>query len=105
MTEHDFGGPHAVETEAFGLLHHARNTQFLGHVFQWLLSEEPLVEGGVAGKIEREQERLKESADQNWHEFCQVEDEGEGEAAVAMVDKLLRETGTLRALGKGRFAI
>ncbi len=100
-----FGGPHAFETEAFGLLHHARNTQFLEQVFQWLLSEEPLVEGGAAGKIEREQERLKQSADQNWHEFCQVRDEGEGEAAVAMVDKLLRETGTLRALGKARFAI
>jgi hypothetical protein len=69
-----------------------------------LLSEAPLDEGGAAGNIKREQERLKRSADPNWYKFCQVRDEGNGEATVAVVDRLRQETGTLKALGKARFA-
>jgi len=100
-----FGGPHAFETGASGLLHHSRNTRFLEKVFQWLLSEAPLQEGGASGSLEGEQERLKRTADQNWRRFCQVQDEGDAESTVAVVERLLQETGTLRALGKAGFAI
>ena len=99
-----FGGPHAFETGVFGLLHHGHNTRFLQRVLQWLLSESPLDADGVPSRLKVEQERLKRAAEQNWHRFCQVRDEGEGEATVAVMDRLLRETGTLRALGKARFA-
>ena len=71
---------------------------------KWLLSESPLDADGVPSRLKVEQERLKRAAEQNWHRFCQVRDEGEGEATVAVMDRLLRETGTLRALGKARFA-
>ena len=100
-----FGGPHAFETGTFGLLHHARNTRFLENIFRWLLSEAPLYEGGAMGDIKAEQERLKRSADQNWHDFCQVRGDGHGEAIVAVVERLLQETGTLKALDKARFAV
>ena len=100
-----FGGPHAFETGTFGLLNHARNTRFLEKVFQWLLSEAPLVESGATSNIQAEQERLKRSADQNWHKFCQVRDDGNGEATVAVIERLLQETGTLKALGKASFAV
>ena len=98
-----FGGPHAFETGAFGLLYHGRNTRFLEQVFQWLLSELPLDQDGATGDFKTEQERLKRSADQNWHKFCLVRDEGDGESSVAVVERLLRETGTLKALGKASF--
>jgi hypothetical protein len=99
-----FGGPHAFETGTVGLLHHGHNTRFLERVIQWLLSESPLDAGGVTGRLKVEQERLKRAAEQNWQRFCEVRDDGQGEATVAVMDRLLQETGTLRALGKARYA-
>jgi len=93
-----FGGPHAFETGASGLLHHSRNTRFLEKVFQWLLSEAPLQEGGAAGSLEGEQERLKRTADQNWRRFCQVRDEGDAESRLEMRNMRPRGEDRWRAM-------
>ena len=98
-----FGGPHAFETGSFGLLPQARNARFLENILHWLLSEEPLEDHPSTPSSKGEEWRLRQAADQNWLRFSRILSQGEGEAAVAFVDRLLRDTGVLKALSRAKW--
>ena len=91
-----FGGPHLFESSALGLLALADNTRFLRNLLDWLLRDDardepmakyapsPLLEPGVP-----------------W--FSHVEGCGEGERTIALVERILRKAGVLKALSRAKW--
>lgn len=98
-----FGGPHLFETGTYGLLHETANRPFLDHLLHWLLKpdlspleaphpdDDPTGSGlwpGLAGEREP---------------LSRVEGGGSGESTVASVERVLRKTGLLKALGRAQW--
>jgi len=89
-----FGGPHVFETSPLGLLANQDNARFLDNTLHWLLSDnldEP-VDRLQSNRSPSECERL-----------TRVECQGEGERTIASVERLLRKTGVLKALGRAKW--
>lgn len=81
-----FGGPHAFESGPFGLLEAADNAPFLRQVLRWLLSDEPLSSPPLPRPASEEDvTRLPDGR------------------TVAYVERLLRQTGMLKALSRARW--
>jgi hypothetical protein len=89
-----FGGPHVFEISPLGLLADQDNARFLENTLHWLLSDSPEEPVGCpqgdesAGACER---------------LTRVECRGEGERTIASVERLLRRTGVLKALGRAKW--
>ena len=97
------GGPHVFETGPFGLLGAANNRRFLKNVLGWLLDGEgSKLETGAPGQ-EPELAALHALLDEQWRDMAQIEATGRGEATVAFVERLLRETGVLKALSHAKW--
>ena len=93
-----FGGPHVFESGARGLLPHGDNARFLQNILDWLASEHsdqglwpcPATTDAAGSDCARE--------------FGHMEAVGEGERAVAAVERVLRKTGVLKALNRAKWA-
>ena len=96
-----FGGPHAFETGPLGLLDTADNTSFLRNILRWLQSgEAPDLQFGAAVW-----ERLVSSdAEARWRQFTQIRDDPDGQRSVRFVERLLRQSGLLKAMRRARWA-
>jgi len=97
------GGPHLFETGPFGLLGAGDNRRFLQNVLAWLLNGEGGNLGTVAPGQEPELAALHALLDEQWRDVGQIEATGRGEATVAFVERLLKETGVLRALAHAKW--
>jgi len=97
------GGPHVFETGPFGLLDVADNRRFLQNVLDWLLNGEGSKLETVAPGQEPELAALHALLDEQWRDVAQIEATGRGEATVAFVERLLKETGVLRALAHAKW--
>ena len=89
-----FGGPHVFESSPLGLLANQDNARFLENTLHWLLSDnqnEP-VDCPQPPQLDHEGGRL-----------TRVECQGEGERTIASVERLLRKTGVLKALGRAKW--
>ena len=91
-----FGGPHLFESSALGLLNVGDNTRFLRNVLKWLLAEGPDTDAGLF-------QRNLPAADSTFAWLNQVESTGEGAGTVASVEKILRQTGVLKALSRAKW--
>jgi hypothetical protein len=94
------GGPHAFETGPLGLLDAASNRRFLQNVLNWLLTDQ----GGMCPTAEPsgqpDLDQLMVVLAEQWRDVCEVEDTGGGADTVAFVDRLLHQTGVLKALAR-----
>lgn len=93
-----FGGPHVFETGPFGLLPAADNRSLLANVLGWLLDETGAAHGSsgmTASGIATDSTSANE-----WRRLWEVDDVGPGRPMVAFVERLLHETGILKALGR-----
>ena len=97
------GGPHIFETGPFGLLGAADNRCFLQNILGWLLNGEVRELEPVAPGQEPELAALHSLLDEQWRDVGQIEASGRGEATVAFVERLLRETGVLKALAHAKW--
>ena len=97
------GGPHVFETGPFGLLGAADNRRFLQNILGWLLNDKGGGLETVALGSKPELAALHALLDEQWRDVGQVEATGRGEATVAFVERLLRETGVLKALAHAKW--
>ena len=76
------------------------NRRFLGNVLTWLL---------VDGTVESQEVRFEPPPEvsswigpltEQYRDLCQIEDTGERTGTVAFVERLLEETGVLKALAR-----
>src|SRR5262249_2690101 len=93
-----FGGPHVFESSALGLLNAADNSRFLRNVLEWLLADE-------AEAVSAAPRRNILTADSNLCRLTRVEatSEGDGERTIASVERILRQTGVLKALSRAKW--
>jgi hypothetical protein len=96
-----FGGPHVVETGAFGLLTQADNRRFAANVIGWLLGDEPLA---AQPSTANEQRLLAQEIDSRWLDACRIRAQGGAGSLVDAVERYLDQTGILKALNHGRWA-
>jgi hypothetical protein len=99
-----FGGPHAFETGIFGLLSAADNAAFLGNVLRWLLLKRFDEPQWPVHTTHTEDQFIAETINQQWRDFCRVERQGSGEQLVSFVERMLRQSGILRAISRARWA-
>ena len=92
------GGPHVFETGPLGLLGEASNWRFLQNVLNWLLRDEP--DGLLPSHLTEapDLEQLRTVLSDQWRDVCEVEELRGGAGTVAFVERLLHETGVLKAL-------
>jgi len=102
-----FGGPHAFETGIFGLLSEADNVTLLQNILRWLLLETPPTskKSRSRSRCAAEEKNLTKTIDENWREFCRVEGRGDGEQLVNFVERLLRQSGILKALNCASWSV
>jgi hypothetical protein len=98
-----FGGPHVFEIGTFGLLGSADNANFLRNILQWLEGEEALAEDLGAPISPRRPQWHPPLLARSTRELAQIECKGRGEGTVLYVERLLRRTGMLKALGRARW--
>ncbi len=95
-----FGGPHVFETGTHGLFTCANNARFLKNVLQWVLGDD---QAGIQS-CELKQPSLREwfipDVTDSGRELSRVECKGSGKRTVATVERILRQTGTLKALSR-----
>lgn len=91
-----FGGPHLFESGEFGLLGVADNASFLRNILRWLLFDEP------PGTEERRSAPLRHAEDST-SDLLRLNGQGRGQRNVAYVEKLLKQTGMLKALSRARW--
>ena len=92
-----FGGPHLFESSALGLLSVADNTRFLRNVLKWLLDDEAHQDPPAPSKT-------IPTPDCHFPGLSQVASAGEGERTIASVEKILRQTGVLKALNQAKWS-
>ena len=95
-----FGGPHAFETGPLGLLHTAHNRRFLANVLAWLLADGFVESPAVSCEPPPAVTAWIGLLTERYRDLCQVEDTGKGAGTVAFVERLLQETGVLKALAR-----
>ena len=95
-----FGGPHAFETGPLGLLDSVHNRRFLGNVLTWLLADGVVEPQAVHSEPPPEVATWIGPLTEQYRDLCQIEDTGEGAGTVAFVERLLQETGVLKALAR-----
>ena len=91
-----FGGPHLFESSALGLLPVADNTRFLRNVLTWLLADE-------ANQTSATPQMNNPGSVCHCSGLSQVASEGEGERTIASVERILRQTGVLKALNQAKW--
>ena len=98
-----FGGPHIFETGTYGLLDEVGNRRFLDQLLAWLLSDDhgPL-EAGCEAQFQPRPWLLPGLPGEGGV-FDLVADSGTGEATVDSVERVLRKTGVLKALGRAQW--
>lgn len=97
------GGPHVLEIGTLGLLDDASNRRFVRNLLAWLLDER---DGGLAATQPADQPDpagLVSLLAEQWRDVCQVEVTGGGAGTVAFVERLLEQTGVLKALNRARW--
>ena len=94
------GGPHAFETGPMGLLDSVHNRRFLGNVLTWLLSDEIIALTTVRSEPMPEVATWLRPLTEQYRHLCQIEDTDAGAGTVAFVERLLQETGVLKALAR-----
>ncbi len=95
-----FGGPHAFETGPLGLLEAGDNRRFLQNVLTWLLDDTAGELPATPSPAQPELTALLSLLAEQYRDLCQVEAKGGGELTVAFVERLLHETGVLKALAR-----
>jgi hypothetical protein len=101
-----FGGPHVFETGVFGVLSQADNVTLLENILHWLLLEKPPTSKKSRSRSRcTAEENLTKTIDENWREFCRVEVRGDGEQLVIFVERLLRQSGILKALNCASWSV
>jgi hypothetical protein len=97
------GGPHAIETGTFGLLGQGDNARFLQNILNWLLEDDPAA---------LEPLRLTLTQPMLWHPSgstarrrggISLESGRSDQQTIACVERRLRKTGVLRALGRAKW--
>ena len=97
------GGPHPFETGPFGLLADADNARFLQNILQWLLERDPAgLEPLRLTMAQPMKWRIPGLADQG-RAFSHLEGNGNGQATVGSIERLLRKTGVLKALNRAKW--
>lgn len=97
------GGPHVFETGPFGLLGAGDNRRFLQNVLNWLLNDESGKLEGVTHVREPDLAALHALRDEQWRDMTQIEATSGGEATVAFIEGLLKQTGVLWALAHAKW--
>ncbi len=92
------GGPHVFETGTVGLLNAADNTRLLANVLRWLVSDKPATCPPADIKI-----GTSPSSTGIADPLSRVVADGQGERTVAYVERVLRRTGVLKALGQAKW--
>jgi len=95
-----FGGPHAFETGPLGLLDSAHNRRFLANVLNWLLADEITESEVVHAETLSDVTTWIGPLTEQYRELSQIEDTGEDAGTVAFVERLLQQTGVLKALAR-----
>jgi len=95
-----FGGPHAFETGPLGLLDAADNRRFLDNVLTWLLADDTIEPQATRAEPRPEAASWIGPLSEQYRDLCQIEDTGDGAGTVAFVERLLHETGVLKALAR-----
>ena len=98
------GGPHVFEHGDFGLLHTADNERLLRSVLRWLMTDEPVSQDTLDPRSARMNSALAKSINSNWQALCRLKGDGPDERFVNRVERQLRETGILRAIGRARWS-
>jgi hypothetical protein len=91
-----FGGPHLFESSPLGLLAQGDNARFLHNTLGWLLSDAP----------EDASPPIWRAGSSVWpglRELSQVEAYGNREGTIASVERVLRQTGVLKALSRAKW--
>ena len=91
-----FGGPHLFESSPLGLLSQADNTRFLHNTLDWLLSDAPDAAPPPVW-------RAGSSVWPGLRELSQVQAYGNREGTIAFVERVLRQTGVLKALSRAKW--
>jgi hypothetical protein len=91
-----FGGPHLLEGGAFGLLPEPDNLRFAKNVLHWLLADAPPIPVVTSPGVE--------TSDDPWRDLCRLDPQHPGAEAVVLVERVLRETGILKALNRANWA-
>ncbi len=97
-----FGGPHAFETGIFGLLSAGDNASFLQNILRSLVAQTAAGLGDATHHRPIDEDHTL-AITERWQEFCRVEGQGSGEHLVAFVERMLRQSGILKALGRARW--
>ena len=95
-----FGGPHLFEVGPLGLLEAGQNRRFLRNTLTWLLNDQCADLHAAGPQPEDEMSALLAVANEHWRELCQIEGTGDGSQVVAFVERVLRETGVMKALAR-----
>ena len=91
-----FGGSHAFETSALGLLSRADNTRFLKNTLHWLLGDDPVEPGAVP-------ESSVWCGPEKTEFPTHIDGRTGGERTIASVERVLRKTGVLKALSRAKW--
>lgn len=91
-----FGGPHVFETSSLGLLSQADNTRFLQNILNWLIRDDA-DESGV------QPQSIGWVPDKSARDLSGVDCHGEGARTISSVERVLRKSGILKALGRARW--
>lgn len=94
------GGPHVFEVGPLGLLDRAENRRFLKNVLSWLLACDGQESEPELGYASLDASLLATRSAEQWRDICQVRGNGPGESTVALVERVLHESGVLSALAR-----
>jgi hypothetical protein len=94
-----FGGPHAFETGAFGLLASHDNARFLRNVLRWLLDD------GAPNLVASQTAHHSDGTFFFNHgiDVIRAEDTNGNQHTVSYVEQMLRRTGVLKALRRAKW--
>jgi hypothetical protein len=91
-----FGGPHLFESNQLGLLSHPDNARFLRNTLDWLLCDAEEDDASL-------QPQAASASATYFPDLSRVEENAHGERIVTSVERVLRKTGVLKALGRAKW--
>jgi hypothetical protein len=74
--------------------------RFLDHVLTWLLADDTIESQATRAEPRPEAATWIGPLSEQYRDLCQIEDTGGGAGTVAFVERLLHETGVLKALAR-----
>ena len=97
------GGPHAIETGAFGLLAQADNARFLQNILNWLLEDNPVALESLRLTLTQPMHWRPSGSTAGSRGFRSLAGGRSDQQTIASVERCFRKTGVLRALGRAKW--